>query len=134
MEGLDKVLICPTCGAFARLTQRAEMDKNPPEAWVFVCENYPRCDSYVGCHRGTQTPLGTLAGPELRLLRRRAHSALDWHWKRKGGVSRDEAYRMLAEVLEAPFGEAHIGSCNEEQCRLIVQVFNGLRPWKMPHR
>ncbi|WP_088258626.1 zinc-finger-containing protein [Fimbriiglobus ruber] len=33
---------------------------------VLACERYPTCDAYVGCHPGTETPLGRLANKELR--------------------------------------------------------------------
>ena len=43
------------------------------EEYVYVCTNYPRCDSCVGVHTGTKKPKGTLANSELRNKRIRTH-------------------------------------------------------------
>ena len=94
--------------------------------------DYPVCDSYVGCHRDTEKPLGTLAGAKLRSLRMKAHKAFDWFWK-FGKVTRSEAYSLLAEHLELSKYEAHIGMLDECQVQSVIQYCNK-RPWKTPSR
>ena len=124
-------LFCPDCDSPARLTTRGEEGMGgPSEAAVYVCQNYPSCDCYVGCHPGTDEPLGTLADKELRRLRSRAHKAFDWFWK-SGQITRDEAYSLLAEHLGVSPEQAHIGMLDCEQCRSVVGYFRE-RPWKTP--
>ena len=72
----------------------------------------------------------------LRLARVKAHKALDWAWQ-TNRMTRTEAYRKLAEVLEISPEEAdakaHIAMLDKDQCRKVIKAFNALRPWKMPH-
>jgi len=53
-------------------------------------------------------------------------------------MSRTEAYRKLADILGIPpelfEKDAHIARLDEEQCQVVIDAFNGLRPWKTPHR
>lgn len=133
MNSFQQLLLCPACGSFAKLTTRGSAGlRGAPEAAVYVCADYPSCDTYVGCHPGTDKPLGTMAGALLRGLRKTAHRELDHFWK-SGQISRSEAYRLLAEQLDLSPEEAHIGMLNEEQCRSVVEFF-GERPWKRPKR
>ena len=103
------------------------------KGYVWVCEHYPKCDSYVGCHSGTDIPLGTMAGPDLRAARMRAHKSFDWIWKTKK-KTRHEAYAMLQEFLGLPPERAHIGMLDVEQCHRVVQHFRAMRPYKTPKR
>ena len=41
---------------------------------IHICDS---CGAFVGCHKGTSNPLGTLANAELRELRKQAHSVFD---------------------------------------------------------
>ena len=133
MNSFEQLLICPTCGSFARLTTRGAAGlRSVPDAVVYVCLKYPACDSYVGCHPGSEKPLGSLADAELRRMRTKAHKAFDWFWK-SGQVNRDEAYRLLAEHLNLDYDKAHIGMLDANQCRTVVKFFGG-RPWKTPKR
>ncbi len=95
------------------------------------------CDAYVGCHPGSTRPLGTLAGPELRRARMRAHNALDPLWrhaedhypdlpKRKiraiRNIARSRVYRWLSLRLGIPEDQCHIGQSDVETCEAIVQA------------
>ena len=58
---------CPYCGANVVLRDSHFVyhnNKNYGKMWV--CSNFPQCDSYVGCHPGTDIPLGRLADSVLR--------------------------------------------------------------------
>lgn len=139
MKEFDTILVCPECGKIAKKRRRWSLGRDSNRAdneWIYVCSDYPSCDTYVGCHPGTDVPLGFMAGRELRLLRRKAHKALDWAWQ-FGGMSRTAAYRKLAEVLgiSSKYFEkdAHIARLDEDQCRVVIASFNKMRPWKMPH-
>jgi len=123
---------CPVCGSKPILADRAALgygDKGSDKVWI--CNNWPECNTYVGCHPGTSKPLGTLAGGELRGLRKRAHNAFDWSWKH-GGMTRDGAYGLLREKLNIPESEAHIGMMDAETCKRTILIFNAKKPWKAP--
>lgn len=51
---------CPYCGATMVLRDAPYVYPTTKKAkdWgsVWVCENYPKCDTYVGCHKGTTIP------------------------------------------------------------------------------
>ena len=133
MGNSDKILVCPKCGKFAKLIPRVELGKHFSEGMVYACSNYPDCDTYVGCHPGTDRPLGTMAGQSLRSVRVKAHRAFDWAWKSKR-LSRTEAYGLMADILELPDRLSHIAMLDKDQCRKVIDAFNSFRPWKMPHR
>lgn len=81
----------------------------------------PTCDAYVGCHHRSQKPLGTLAQRDLRAARKQAHATFDPVWK-SGRTSRNAAYAWLAERLEIPLDECHIGMFDEATCRRTIAV------------
>lgn len=86
-----------------------------------------RCGAYVGCHMGTDLPLGHPAGPLTQRARKDAHAAFDPLWKRKmakDGVSKHEArgagYRWLAAELGIDPKACHIGWMNRETALRVV--------------
>ena len=83
------------------------------------------CDARVGCHRGTPSPLGTLANAELRAARNAAHRAFDPLWK-KGGpfhrAGRGVAYAWLAGGLGLRVAECHIAMFDLETCERVVKM------------
>lgn len=95
-----------------------------------------KCDAYVGCHlaganvqqpdgtwvRSDGTlPLGRLANPALRAAKRAAHAAFDPIWK-DGVMSRKEAYAWLANELNIPVLECHMGEFDCQQCATVVKI------------
>jgi len=80
MNPFQNILVCPECGKFAKKQRRWALKRwtrKSSNDWVYVCPGYPACDTYVGCHPRTDLPLGTMAGSDLRLARRKAHKAFD---------------------------------------------------------
>lgn len=112
-------LVCPNCAGPARLTNSREIYGKDYGA-AYVCKRFPACDCYVGCHKGTTKPLGTLAGAELRRLRNQAHGAFDPLWTRSKDRrgARTLAYRWLAAQLGV--AEIHIGESDAEACARII--------------
>jgi hypothetical protein len=86
---------------------------------VFKCTG---CEAYVGTHRETKIPLGTLATKELRELRKQAHATLDPMWK-DGHMLRHSAYRRLSEFMGTDRKETHIAMFDEVQCRKVISGF-----------
>jgi len=124
--------ICSKCGKMAVTKKKNWITgNNDDNEWMWVCPGYPKCDMYVGCHKGTCRPLGTLAGDRLRALRWRAHKSFDSCWK-SGKMTRTEGYAELQKVLELGPKEAHIGRLDESQCEKIIEVFDGRKAWKVP--
>src|SRR5580698_695736 len=84
----------------------------------YLCRH---CDAYVGCHPGTEMPLGRLADADLRLAKRKAHAAFDPLWK-SGMISRGKCYGWLANQLGIQKIECHIGMFDIDTCCRVVEV------------
>lgn len=85
---------------------------------IYLCRE---CRAWVGCHPGTDKPLGRLANKELRDLKIKAHDAFDRVWKDKD-TSRRKAYAWLAEKLKVPPEYCHIGMFNENTCQKVIEI------------
>ena len=87
---------------------------------VYVCSNFPACNSFVLAYPDTLKPMGTLAGLELRRLRYEAHREFD-KLHQTGLMSRKQAYQWLAYVVSAPISHAHIGHLEEYYCKRVIE-------------
>lgn len=115
------MVVCRYCQKRAkRVTGEAVYPHRPDLADMILYRCDP-CDAHVGCHPGTDIPLGELANGHLRYLRRQAHSAFDPIW-RTGEKGRRDAYRWLAEQLGIPFGVCHIGQFDIDMCKRVIAV------------
>ena len=95
-------LRCPYCGSGAVYRSADGIYRENKEGiMLYVCSKYPECDAYVRVHKGTKIPMGELADRELRNLRREAHHYFDQLYQ-TGMMTRDEAYRWLADQISAP--------------------------------
>lgn len=125
---IDKDIItgkkCPYCGAVPELADSAEIYGHSYGA-IFICRP---CGAYVGCHTGTNKPLGRLANKELRQWKNQAHKYFDplWQAKMKTGFSRRRArlagYQWLAEQMEIQLELCHIGMFDVDQCKEVVRI------------
>ncbi|MCH8247056.1 MAG: hypothetical protein IH951_11690 [Bacteroidetes bacterium] len=123
MKSFSHILVCPACGAFARLTIGTEVYGDKwAHVKVWVCRNFPECRTYVGCHPGTDTPLGTLADRKLRTWRKQAHSVFDHVWRSRK-MTRKQAYYLLRKRLEIPKEEAHIAMMDVAGCQRVIDAF-----------
>jgi hypothetical protein len=124
--------LCPYCGREAEFLRSSERiycgrDYGP----VYACF---ACGAWVGCHRGTDHPLGRLADKPLRAAKRRAHDAFDPTWLTAQaelskvdptftlGRARRRAYGHLAALLGIPPKECHIGMFDISTCDRVVAV------------
>ena len=121
----DHALYCPYCGRRAVLRnadyvyQDRTIDRTRK---LYVCSGFPEnCDAYVGAHKDTDEPMGTLANGQLRNMRIQAHHSFDRIWK-SGIMSRKDAYRWLTTTLGMGVPRAHIGSFNEYLCRKCIRI------------
>lgn len=117
--------ICCYCGGTVRLVpanmvygaaaaKRLKLEKE----MFYQCQN---CNARVGCHRGSKRPLGNLANEVLRLKRMETHQVYDAFWKSKG-MTRTQAYKWLAERMQIPEQQAHIGSFEMDQCQRVIDL------------
>jgi hypothetical protein len=110
---------------------------------MLVCDNFPVCDSYVGCHNNPGhdndgLPKGTMADRRLRKWRNNAHAEFDRLWnperggpvmffKDNGKPSRGKAYRWLCDTMGLEGKTAHIALFTEGQCRQLIKAVWDLR-------
>ena len=128
---LEQHPYCPYCGQQSLLRMASDIygSRYRGAGNLYVCPSYPACDSYVGCNRDTNKPLGRMANRELRLAKRSAHRAFDALWMTKikrEGVSRKHArtagYVWLAGQLGIELSACHIGMMDVESCKQVVSV------------
>lgn len=130
---------CPYCDRRAELIDSAEIYHGRSYGPRWICRP---CDAHCGCHPGTTKPLGTLANPETRAARVRAHAAFDPLWqmadrlypnarhpRRLRNLARGRAYAWLAQQLNVE--ECHIGESFKHTCDQIVQVCTGMTDAKI---
>jgi ssDNA-binding Zn-finger/Zn-ribbon topoisomerase 1 len=115
---------CPYCGSTADLCPDSVVYGRSFGRRVWVCQNYPECDSYVGVHFSTDDPLGRLANKELRERRIEAHAWFDPIWK-AGDMSRAAAYRWLAKAMQMPVDDVHIGQFDLGLCEAVIEICRG---------
>ncbi len=88
---------------------------------LYVCHNYPACNTYVAVHPGTNQPMGVPADGDLRNLRIQAHRKFDRIWQ-TGIMTRENAYRWFADSLGLSLKDAHIGMCSEYRCKELIRL------------
>lgn len=119
-------MICPYCNNEARLVGGDAIYPHRPDLYRLRFWQCAPCDAYVGCHKGTEQPLGRLANAELRRAKMLAHAAFDPRWrtrdKKQRPKTRGEAYSWLAKRLGVDRADCHIGMFDLEQCQQVVQV------------
>jgi hypothetical protein len=85
--------------------------------YIYICH---ACDAYVGCHKGTTNPLGTLADFFTRQARKAAHQHFDPIWK-NCTLKRKEAYRRLGNFMKKSKRETHIAKFTIEECKRVLE-------------
>lgn len=115
--------VCPYCKSKTKQTSETDIyGRKYSGRMVVVCLNYPKCNSYVGCHKDGK-PLGRLANKELRKAKIDAHNSFDRLWK-ENLIERSELYKRLSEHLEIPIEYTHIGMFNVNTCKEVQRWAN----------
>lgn len=119
---LNAIQVCDVCGAPVIFTNNAQIYHTPHGDWpyIYLCTNAD-CQALVGCHLGTDRPMGLMACSATRRARREAHAAFDPLW-RDGHMTRPEAYQWLAAQMQLTTDDCHIGLFGVEQCNLVIQL------------
>lgn len=110
------------CGAPTRL-------KTSRYGPFWSCTRWPECDGVVGCHPGTETPLGVPADKETRAARKAAHDAFDALWEpmeRERNHYRTAAYRWLGEELG--INDPHMGEMDRDTALQVVELCGDMGP------
>lgn len=118
---LPRPIKCDDCGSpRVHLQKRGYMGLRVTKTWdlIWHCAD---CHALVGCHEGTDIPLGRMADAMTREARFNAHTVFDRLWRgRNRKLTRAEAYAWMARTLVIPPEEAHIGMLNERQCEALI--------------
>jgi ssDNA-binding Zn-finger/Zn-ribbon topoisomerase 1 len=119
---------CPNCGAKATLRPTSvvygEADKT--DGFLYVCDRYPKCDSYVGAHRKTLEPMGTLADGNLRHKRILAHKSFDRLWK-SGLMTKWQAYKWMQAKFGLSSEQAHIAKFSDFMCDQLIAMCDRIK-------
>ena len=116
--------ICRYCGGVIRLAPARKIYGASTDRLglagenIYLCQN---CNARVGCHKGTNRPLGNVANEVLRLKRMEAHRVVAALWK-SGRMTRTGAYRWLAGELHLRPDRAHIGGFEMDQCQRVIEL------------
>lgn len=114
-----KDVICNYCGRKAELVD-SKVIYGTSYGKMYLCR---RCNAYVGCHKGTDRPLGRLADAELRYWKKAAHAVFDPLWRQgRFRGQRKAAYEWLAEQMGLPVEQTHIGMFGVAQCKQAIKI------------
>lgn len=120
---------CNYCGKPARQVTGKKIYPHLEALHALIFLECAPCGAYVGCHKGTDKPLGLLADPPTRRARQKAHAAFDSIWK-TGKLPRKKAYSWLADALKIKVDDCHIGRFNPSQCGQVVAAVKVLNQQK----
>lgn len=123
-DSLPVPTTCRFCSGDVELVNNAKFYGGREFGWPFAyacCE----CGARVGCHTGTDIPLGTLADKATMQARRAAHAAFDPLWQNKGAGARKRTYQALSKAMGK--NAAHISWMDAEDCLTVVSLINAGR-------
>jgi hypothetical protein len=116
--------ICRYCGGVIRLVPARSIYGDAvkrlglEQEKIYQCQN---CNARVGCHKGTNRPLGDVANEVLRLKRMETHQVFDAYWHSRG-MSRTQGYKWLARQMKLPEAHTHIGGFEMDQCQQVIDL------------
>lgn len=118
-DGLAAPESCRFCGGDVALVNNSSFYNGREYGWplAYCCG---KCGARVGCHPGTDIPLGTLADTDTMKARRAAHAEFDRLWAGKTAWHRKQAYQALSRALGVR--SAHISWLDAAQCKRVVSL------------
>lgn len=111
---------CDYCGRPATLTTGRELYGQSGSRGRRLYWRCDPCDAHVGCHPGSDGPLGSLAKKAVREARIRAHNAFELLIE--CGLTRRDAYTWLRNQMGLDERACHIGRFDVERCRRVVNI------------
>lgn len=115
---------CPYCGSMAVLKPAAKLfgpKTRERNRFLYVCPNWPACDSYVMAHIDDLRPMGTMADGKLRHKRILAHKALS-AYRKATHTEKWAAYIWLEGKLGLDQQHTHIGMFSSEECDKVISL------------
>ena len=114
----SRELDCPDCGGTLILRRRKD------DGIFYGCTRYPVCHGSHSAHQHDGTPMGIPANFPTKRIRIKAHSSFDKIWEsvRDKKKMRTKAYEWLANKLDIPVDECHIGMFDKETCWKIIKI------------
>lgn len=101
------------------LTTGAEVYPHRSDLFAFQFWRCDDCGNWVGCHKGTASPLGNIPTPELRYARGRIHALIDPLWKSR----RTTRQALYAEISHRIGKEYHTGDILDiEDARTVYRI------------
>lgn len=143
---------CTHCSAPAQLVDGAAVYPHRPDLVTRKFWRCGHCGAYVGCHKGTDRPLGTPANTQLRDARIKLHNLMvDPLWENAvssvgyrpedaravaiiRNTARARVYAFLAWKLGIDKEDCHVAMFTLEQCRAAWVALRGrtypeIRDW-----
>lgn len=124
-----RTVTCAYCGRPAEFVTGDKVYPGRGDLWTKRFWQCAPCQAWVGCHDGTDVPLGRLANAALRQAKMEAHAVFDPLWRAKiaktgmrKGQARAKAYAWLSQQLGIPPEKTHIGMFDEETCKRVKMV------------
>lgn len=115
-------VFCDYCGRRAEYVDSKIIYHGKSFGMIYLCRCCPGY-AYVGVHKGTDQPKGTLANAELREWRKAAHHAFDPLWQQGPfKYHRKAAYSWLAQMMGLPAKETHTGLFDASKCERVIQI------------
>ena len=115
---------CPYCGAKAVLRSANKVfgaKTREANRFLYVCSNWPSCDSYVMAHLEDHRPMGTMANGMLRHKRILAHKALQ-AYRKATHTDKWASYIWLEGKLGLDQQRTHIGMFSGEECDRVIAL------------
>lgn len=117
-------ITCPYCGAPAIYRPASMVHGN--NTWqkgthLYVCSQWPDCDSYVTAHKSSHQPMGSLANKNLRHKRIQAHQALE-ELRQTRHMETWAVYVWIQMKLKLTPDKAHIGMFSEDMCDRLIAI------------
>lgn len=112
---------CPYCNSNVCLVNNSEIYNGKSYGdwpYAYICF---KCDAYVGLHKTTLIPLGSMANAELRELRKLSKGMFfDWMYEKK--MNRTMGYSTLAKMMNIPKHKCHFGMFSNEDCEKVMSL------------
>ena len=87
-------------------------ERVPSDLWSKTFYACTQCGNYVGTHRDSGKPLGSIPTRELRQARSRLHRVIDPLWKERG-LKRRDIYARISQHIGREFHSAQTRSVGE---------------------
>lgn len=114
-------VVCDYCGQEAVKETGEQVYPHRPDLYSKTFYSCHPCGARIGCHPGTDQPLGRLANAQLRSAKMAAHSAFDPIWKSRE-MRRSEAYAWLSSELGIEKKDTHIGMFDVDMCLRVIEA------------